>query len=167
MDQSVRERILDAAEARARVGGFHGFSFREVAEDVGIKSASVHYHFPTKSDLAAALATRYTARAKEFLGDPVLIGKDAAIARMTALFRTALAQDDKMCLCGLFGAESGSLPAEVVAATRDFFYMALAYLTRVGAPAAQILAKLEGAIILARTLKDKRIFDDAIAVMAQ
>ena len=31
-----------------RRGGFHGFSFRDLAADVGIKSASVHYHFPIK-----------------------------------------------------------------------------------------------------------------------
>ncbi len=162
MDGSVREKILNAAEARARVGGYHGFSFRDVAADVGIKSASVHYHFPTKADLAVALAARYRERTKVFLGDAISIGKDAAIARMTDLFRTALVRDDKMCLCGLFGAESDSLPTEVVAATREFFAMALDYLGSVDAPAAQILARLEGALILARTLRRAEIFEEAV-----
>jgi TetR/AcrR family transcriptional regulator, transcriptional repressor for nem operon len=162
VDVSVRDKILASAEARARVGGYHGFSFRDVAEDVGIKSASVHYHFPTKSDLAAALAARYTVRARDFLGDAVSIGRDAAIARMVDLFRNALLRDDKMCLCGLFGAECDSLPTEVVAATEEFFSMALDYLSSVGAPAARILARLEGALILARTLKRPALFEDAV-----
>ena len=50
--------IMDAAERRMRIGGFNGFSFREIAADVGVKSASVHYHFPTKENLAAAVTRR-------------------------------------------------------------------------------------------------------------
>jgi len=57
----VNTAILDAAEARMRLGGFNGFSFR----DVGVKSSSVHYHFPTKETLAAAVIHRYTDKAIE------------------------------------------------------------------------------------------------------
>src|SRR3712207_8206920 len=42
------ERIMDAAERRIRAAGYGGFSFRELAAEVGVKSASVHHHFPTK-----------------------------------------------------------------------------------------------------------------------
>jgi TetR/AcrR family transcriptional repressor of nem operon len=57
---AMAESIMDAAERRIRLGGFNGFSFREVAADVGVKSSSVHYHFPTKERLAAAVVHRYT-----------------------------------------------------------------------------------------------------------
>ncbi len=60
--------ILDAAERFARQAGYNGFSFRDVAAEVGIKSASVHYHFPTTGDLGAALAGRYADRFFERLG---------------------------------------------------------------------------------------------------
>jgi AcrR family transcriptional regulator len=56
----VNTAILNAAEARMRLGGFNGFSFRDIAADVGVKSSSVHYHFPTKETLAAAVIHRYT-----------------------------------------------------------------------------------------------------------
>src|SRR5437899_1576737 len=56
----VATAIMDAAERRIRLGGFNGFSFREIAADVGVKSSSVHYHFPTKEKLAAAVIHRYT-----------------------------------------------------------------------------------------------------------
>lgn len=162
MEPTVRDRILDAAETRARAGGYHGFSFRDLASDVGIKSASVHYHFPTKADLAEALASRYTARARAFLGDPVALGRDGAIARMTTLFRNALVVDDRMCLCGLFGAERDALPPAVAAATAQFFEMALAYLEQVGAPAIELLATLEGSLIVARTLQRPEAFEQAV-----
>ncbi len=57
---SKKEAILNAAENKARLGGYNNFSFRELANEVGIKSASVHYHFPTKADLGAELVKRYT-----------------------------------------------------------------------------------------------------------
>ena len=37
----VKTAIMDAAERRMQLGGFGGFSFREIAADVGIKSSMV------------------------------------------------------------------------------------------------------------------------------
>ncbi|MEQ3652796.1 MAG: TetR/AcrR family transcriptional regulator, partial [Glaciecola sp.] len=34
-----REALLNAAETKARIGGYSNFSFRELAAEVGIKSA--------------------------------------------------------------------------------------------------------------------------------
>lgn len=164
-EPTMADRILDAAETRARTGGYHGFSFREIAADVGVKSASIHYHFPTKGDLGAALVKRYATRAGALLGDPESLRPEEAVARVTQLFRDALIRDDKMCLCGLFGAEQDSLPPEVALATGGFFRLVLGYLgTAFGpkwtgdAPAA-ILARLEGALIIARTLGDVSLFE--------
>ena len=167
MERTKRDNILDAAEARARTGGYNGFSFREIADDVGVKSSSVHYHFPTKADLGAALARRYASRTADRLGDPDGLGAEAAVARLTQLFRDALIRDDKMCLCGLFGAEWDSLPPEVAAATREFFELVLGYLSTAfgagwaGEAPAAVLARLEGALIISRTLGDATLFEVA------
>lgn len=165
---SARDNILDAAERRARSGGYHGFSFRDLAEDVGVKSSSVHYHFPTKSDLARALAQRYTEQAREFLGDPKSLGPAGAIERLTLMFRNALLVEDKMCLCGLFAAERDVLPEDVEQAVSAFFEMALAYLKDAlsdgwaGDPPIAILARLEGALIIARSLRNPDLFEQAV-----
>jgi TetR/AcrR family transcriptional repressor of nem operon len=50
------ERLMDLAQAHIRHRGYGGFSFRELAAEIGIKSASVHHHFPTKATMAAAVA---------------------------------------------------------------------------------------------------------------
>src|SRR6201996_9573655 len=65
----VKTAIMDAAERRIQLGGFGGFSFREIAADVGIKSSSVHYHFPTKEDLAAAVIRRWAEYTSEFIDE--------------------------------------------------------------------------------------------------
>ena len=58
MTGSTVDRIRDVAESQVRSGGYHAFSFREISKQIGIKSASVHYHFPTRSDLGVAVARR-------------------------------------------------------------------------------------------------------------
>ena len=68
---SKRDEILAASESLIRKVGFNGFSTRDVADAVGIKAASVHYHFPMKSDIGVAVTERYTLRFLEDLGDPV------------------------------------------------------------------------------------------------
>ena len=65
----VKTAIIDAAERRMQLGGFGGFSFREIAADVGIKSSSVHYHFPTKEDLAAAVIRRWAEETSKFIDE--------------------------------------------------------------------------------------------------
>ncbi len=164
--EPMRDRILEVAEHRARAGGYHGFSFRDIADDIGIKSASVHYHFPTKPDLMVAVADRYTERAADQLTPP----EDArdGLAQVSALFRAALEVDDRMCLCGLLGAERDTIPNIVSESAGAYFRLLIDYLepvmTESGAAVRpeMIVAALEGALIMARTLNDPTVLDNAL-----
>jgi len=73
MHMNKKEALLNAAESKARLGGYSNFSFRELANEVGIKSASVHYHFPTKEDLGTELAKRYTEYFLHVIGGPAAL----------------------------------------------------------------------------------------------
>jgi TetR/AcrR family transcriptional regulator, transcriptional repressor for nem operon len=167
--------ILDCAEKMARTGGYKGFSFREIAKEVGIKSASVHYHFPSKDDLGAAIARRYTERFIESVGaaDNSDTPPNVLLERYVDAFRGSLVDDGLMCLCGMFGAEIHDLPSPVVDETRHFFETNLTWLRTVfgrlhktspdsddnRCAALHMLAVLEGAMIIARTLNDMEAFD--------
>ena len=59
MPTDTKTALLDSAERAARTRGFDGFSFADLAEDVGIRKASIHHHFPTKAALSVALMQRY------------------------------------------------------------------------------------------------------------
>ncbi|MEM8664766.1 MAG: TetR/AcrR family transcriptional regulator [Pseudomonadota bacterium] len=164
------DAILDAAQARIRVGGYNGFSFREIAADVGIKSASVHHHFATKSDLAAAVARRYRIHFEEAVGAQIEAGTPPVEAWRT-VFRTSLLEDGQMCLCGILAAEVDSLPAAVADEARAFFASGIESLAGAcasgGQPAhgfaVRTMATLQGAMLVARALSDTRAFDDATA----
>lgn len=167
---------MDAAERRIREAGYHGFSFRDLAADVGVKSASIHYHFPTKAALGAAVARRYTDRILAALEAEAAAGAEPAAA-WRAAFRRALREDGRMCLCGVLGAEAGALPPEVAAEARRFFERGAESLARArpgeaaGAEARRdaglrALATLEGAMLIARALDDPTAFDRATAGLA-
>lgn len=156
-----REAILDVAERRIRANGYGGFSFREIANDVGIKSASVHYHFPTKSDLAAAVAKRYRERFAAALAKEEQKGAPRVEA-WRSLFHTALKRDGLMCLCGILAVEGASLPEDVAREARTFLEFGIASLDEVRpGEGVRILSQLEGAMLIARSAGDPDIFAQA------
>ncbi|MEM9763414.1 MAG: TetR/AcrR family transcriptional regulator [Pseudomonadota bacterium] len=170
MPSPTTDRILDAAERRARKGGYNGFSFRDLAEDVGVKSASVHHHFPTKEALVARLAERYTERFMAAL--EAAIPNEGMLPALRRLFRASLEDDNQMCLCGMLAAESAALPPPVVAETRRFFERLIAAVAGPDADAIahqhalSVVARLEGALLTARVLGDATAFDAATADLA-
>lgn len=177
---SKKDELLKAAEVKVRSGGYSNFSFRDLAAEVGIKSASVHYHFPTKSDLGAELARRYTENFLSALGQPSDIIKrgDDPIACYIEQFRTALVEDRSMCLCGLLGAETDALPKAVQAETKRFFlknidWLEKAYLFKdskshntAKTNAIKTISMLEGAMMISKTLNDNSAFEQAVAELA-
>lgn len=159
--------IMDAAERRIREAGYSGFSFRDIAADVGVKSSSVHYHFPTKEALGAAVAARYTDRFAEAVGQQVADGGDPVEAWRRA-FRRALHDDGRMCLCGSLAVMSRDLSPEVAGEVRRFFEFGVENLVAQGLTrerAMQVIATLEGAMLLANILGDTTAFDEATAAL--
>ena len=127
--EKKEQTILQVTEAMVRQGGYNAFSFRDIAQKVGIKSSSVHYYFPTKEDLGAAVAKYYTDKFITSLGSPIELleqGKNPIEYYVDAI-RHAVTKDKRMCLCGMLGAEANGLPQRVVAETQAFFTRCLLY----------------------------------------
>ncbi|HXO90941.1 MAG TPA: TetR/AcrR family transcriptional regulator, partial [Stellaceae bacterium] len=95
------QKLMDLAEAHIRHAGYRGFSFRDLAAELGIKSASVHHHFPTKATLAAAVVQRYADRFLATVASRPNETEDDAISAYRSAFRKALERDGRMCLCGV------------------------------------------------------------------
>lgn len=125
-------KILDVAERLVQVRGFNGFSYADVAAELGITKASLHYHFATKADLGEALIERYT----ESFGTALAVigasptGALAKLDAYAALYAEVL-RADRMCLGGMLAAEFQTLPARMRTAVIAFFDQNEAWLEQV------------------------------------
>jgi TetR/AcrR family transcriptional regulator, transcriptional repressor for nem operon len=159
----VKAAIMDAAERRIQQGGFGGFSFREIAADVGIKSSSVHYHFPTKEDLAAAVIRRWAEYTSELIDSE--LQKDPDPVRVwTKAFRGTAFSEAHMCPCTVLGAASRDLPKLVAKEVKGFFRMCQDKLVAEGlsrSKAAEVLSTITGALVVANALGDTTEYDRA------
>jgi TetR/AcrR family transcriptional repressor of nem operon len=117
-------RILDCAQGLITTGGYNGFSYADVSAQVGITKASIHHHFPTKSELVRVLVQRY--RLAAVAGLAALDEKIAnPLARLQAYatWWSACIGDGSMpiCICAMLSAEIPSLPDEVALEVRLHF----------------------------------------------
>jgi TetR/AcrR family transcriptional repressor of nem operon len=168
---------MQVARAMVQTRGYNGLSFRELAKEVGIKSASIHYHFPTKGDLGAALAKRYTEDGLKYLEGLRTRSDDLRVwmKGYTDIFRLALVNDNRMCLCGIMSAEFDDLPPEVRTEVEAFNSLNVRWLTQVLSvcrpqlsqeerqqQALAIYAAVEGAQLIARGRDDISVYDQTI-----
>src|ERR1700687_5692029 len=159
----AKTAIMDAAERRMQQGGFGGFSFRGIAADVGIKSSSVHYHFPTKEDLAAAVIRRWAEETSEFIDKELEKDRDP-VRVWTNAFRGTALSEGRMCPCTVLGAGSQDLPPTVASEGEGFFKMCWDKLFAEGlspSHAAEVLATITGALVLANALGETTAYDRA------
>jgi len=173
----TRQQILQISRRDVQARGYNALSFRELAKQIGIKSASIHYHFPTKGDLGAALARQYTEDGAAYLSTllQTCTSERECLDQYAAIFRAALENQNRMCLCGILSAEVEDLPPEVRLEVRRFNEANLNWLTEVLAKwrpelddetrrrrALGIFSALEGAQLIARGSEDIAAFDLAL-----
>jgi TetR/AcrR family transcriptional repressor of nem operon len=132
----TRTMLLDVAERLTRLRGYNGYSFRDLAERVGVTTASIHYHFPTKGDLGRDVMKRYRERFMQALAAIPASSKAATptpreqLRAFLELFDSAMRQGGA-CLCAPLAAEYESLPAPVQDEVRRFYTEAEGWLAAV------------------------------------
>ena len=170
-DISKADEILEVGQELIQTVGYDGFSYRDIADRVGIKSASVHYYFPAKTDLAEAVAKQYRIEFAETVRE-ISANTPGALERLeefAGIFQGTLENLDRVCLCGMLASESSSVPDKVSAQTRMFFSEQQDWISQTIADgiddgtisattqpnefAKTFLSALEGAMMLARSME--------------
>lgn len=165
----TRQQIMHAARLMVQARGYNALSFRELAKEVGIKSASIHYHFPTKGDLGGALARRYNEELSAHLEQLLAISSDPGVLleRYTDIFRQPLMNGNRMCMAGIMAAEYDDLPQDVRDEFSNFTDINVRWLSQVlacdEARSLAIFSAMEGAQLIARGRGDLGAYDRAIA----
>jgi TetR/AcrR family transcriptional regulator, transcriptional repressor for nem operon len=178
----MKERILTSAQKLVQQRGFNGFSYADIAVEVGIRKASLHHHFPTKTDLGLALIEMYSEQLDNELHRinrlPVLA--DAKLAAYIALYHYSL-QTECMCLGGMLATEALTLDAVMLPRLKRFFSRNIEWLAGVlvegetqqlftlngtsVAHARIFLSALQGALLIARVTGDCVAFEQTAALL--
>ena len=176
---STRISLLQSAEQAVRQRGYHGFSYADLAREIGIRKASIHHHFPTKADLGIALIERYNAAFFDQLKN-IKDAEGTAADQLRAylrLYRDALDNGEQVCLCVSLSAGRDHLSNEILDHLDQFHRDSLHWLEQLferakadgsmslhAAPEAEAsaaLALVEGAQLLARASRDVTQFDQS------
>jgi len=181
-EAGTASQILDVAERLVQERGFNAFSYGDVANELGITKAALHYHFASKAELGDALIERYSERFFDALERADADGRDAPDKlRAYAQLYADVFRDDRMCLCGMLAADYATLPEPMRERVVHFFDENEVWLSRVledGRSAATIrfegsarsvartlIAGLEGAMLVARPYHDVERFGDAAELL--
>ena len=170
------DKILAAATRIAQAHGYGGLNIRNLAADVGIKAASIYHHFPSKADLAAAVAKRYWQDSAAVLEGLWTESSDPlhCLRQYPNTFRKSLESDNRMCLCSFMAAEFDDLPEAVKKEVQTFADVNVAWLSKVLSAATvvsskeskrrarAIFAAVAGAQLMARSRSDISLFDALI-----
>lgn len=142
---STVDRILDRAQARIQRNGYNAVSYGDLADDLDVTTAAIHYHFPTKGDLGQTLMARYrqaSAAHRQRICDETTSLHDRLV-RYAALY-VEMMHDDRMCLAGILAADASTLPTGVQNEVEHFFQDQEDWLTEVIADAPTSGAGLQG-----------------------
>lgn len=179
MKQNTAQQILDVAQSMVRNRGYSAFSYADIAKEIGIRKASIHYHFPAKDDLVKELVIRY----RDILSrkcsqiEQQKITPQEQLRKFVNLYRDGL-RENQICLCGMLTADFVVLNSDIQAELKKFFAATEEWLTRLlqrgheadawqctqpcESEAKTIIAMLQGAQLLARAAEHSAEAFDSI-----
>lgn len=157
--------------------GFNGFSYADIAAELGVKNAAIHYHFPTKEDLGIAVIQCYQERFRLWINNPRVnnLSPEEKLDWFISIYKDMRADQGKVCLVGSMEAEFNSIPDALQREVEALHRELLAWLQITleegrnagvfnfnGEPtkkATLILSSLQGALQMARALGTNKFRD--------
>ncbi len=169
-NSNTKRMIMDLAESFIQEKGFNGFSYAHIAKELNVKNAAIHYHFPSKETLVAAVMQRYSDRFKLWINNSRVkdLSPEEKLDWFFNIYTNTRADNGKVCLGGSLETEFNSLPDSVREQTQALTRELLSWLGATlqegrdagvfhfsGEPADKatlILSSLQGGLQMARAL---------------
>lgn len=130
---NTREQIIDKAFQLMLQRGLNGFSYRDISEPLGVKNAAIHYHFPNKMDLIAALIDENHQVLKKATSEFMAYGGPAR-PQLEGLFAFTLNQCQcgrPICMVGALAVDYDDLSDDIKDANDRFLKDSLKWLSKV------------------------------------
>lgn len=127
---TTRETIIETADQLIRSNGFNAFSFKDISNKIGIKTASIHYHFPTKSDLGVATIKEHAVRFEQLkreLTDKSPLMKLREFLSVYAQIKS----ENKICLVGSLATDLNTVDENIQHELKTFAEGILLWVTEI------------------------------------
>jgi TetR/AcrR family transcriptional regulator, transcriptional repressor for nem operon len=169
--------IVACAQSLLASGGYNGFSYADIAESVQISKASIHHHFPSKSELVQVVLRRYREQGRMGLAALESANPDPLkqLQAYMAYWETCIRDGSSpFCVCAMLAAEFPVIPPEVADEVRGHFRDLTTWLasllkrgvkkgvfrlhTGAESEAMALVAAVHGAMLSARAYGDSEVF---------
>lgn len=127
---TTRENIIEKADQFIRNKGYNAFSFKDISNDIGIKTASIHYHFPTKSDLGVATIKEHIARTEAL---KKRVANESPLIKLEAFLevQAQIKKENKVCIVGSLATDLNTLDESIKTELQGFAQIVITWLTEV------------------------------------
>ncbi|HEY2254458.1 MAG TPA: TetR/AcrR family transcriptional regulator [Variovorax sp.] len=175
---NTRGQILAVARELVQTRSYLGFSFQDVADQVGIRKASLYHHFPTKESLGVEVLREATQGFKDWTLAKAR-SPQAALEAYFRMYRNGLHAGRSVCPAGALAPGWDCIDAGLREAVRDLRNMQVSWLTGMlgalnpagkarlapAAQAAYVFASCQGALLSARMTGRVEDFDEVVDVL--
>ena len=170
---TTSEQIIDTATVLLQKHGFNAFSYNDISKLIGIKTASIHYHYPSKYDLGKSVMEKYRLMHQAAL-KKIDAESDSPLKKLhdfADLFSCTMGKDFRMCPCGMLTTDISTLPDSIKVEVQGFYLDSESWLAPIlkeglekemfkfdmspGECAKTLFASFEGAMLSARAFEDK------------
>ncbi|MBL8467061.1 TetR/AcrR family transcriptional regulator [Methyloversatilis discipulorum] len=173
----TKDHILSVAQRLIQQRGVNGFSYADIAAEVGIRKASLHHHFATKTDLVQHLLERYRQQLEDYLAGLPDADSRVLLEQYAGLYQSNLC-DQRACMGGMLAAEVMTLDPSLRPALERFVSVqerwlcgvlergqARGEIVRSATPAQQsamLISTLQGALLFARAGGNDAFFLESV-----
>jgi TetR/AcrR family transcriptional repressor of nem operon len=178
---STQQKLIDSARYLIQTRGYNGFSYADVAGQVQVRKASIHHHFPAKSDLARAVVeeSRAAIVAQTRTLDGGAFDPQEQLRTYTGYWEKCIADASApFCVAGMLATELPTLPADLAEDVRAHFRDLTNWLEAVLGKGAQLglfelqasprleaeafMSTVYGAMLTARANGEPKLFADIV-----
>lgn len=110
---STKEQIIQVADSLIRDKGYNAFSFFDISNAVGIKKASIHYHFPQKIDLGIAVIDYHIENFHKMKKDFEDKSPLQKLDKFLSIYRN-IKNDNKICIVGSLSTDYNTLDIGII-----------------------------------------------------
>lgn len=124
----TRTEIIRIGDSLIREKGYNAFSFADISKQLNIKNASVHYHFPAKSDLGVAVIEQQTEGLKQIIEK---CRSKTPIEKLDKFFSiyTHIKSENKVCLVGSLATDLNTIDENIKKTLKAFSSLMLDWVT--------------------------------------